>query len=67
MYRQNVFTRHTLAAVDFLEQELRLLPGSVILDMGCGTGRHSVVLEKRGYRVTGVQVNFSILTIRRQD
>jgi SAM-dependent methyltransferase len=33
---------------------LELEPGSSVLDLCCGPGRHSVELARRGYRVTGV-------------
>lgn len=60
-YMQNIFTRNTLAEVDFLIEVLGLQPGMTILDMGCGTGRHSVELAKRGYRMTGVDLSLHML------
>lgn len=33
---------------------LDLASGASVLDMGCGPGRHSLELAKRGFRVTGV-------------
>jgi cyclopropane fatty-acyl-phospholipid synthase-like methyltransferase len=60
-YHTNVFTRATLAEVDFLIAEFQLPPGCSILDMGCGIGRHSVELAKRGYNVTGVDLSSGML------
>jgi len=54
VYMDNVFTKNTLREVDFLLEELVLQPGGSILDVGCGTGRHSIELAKRGYAVTGL-------------
>jgi cyclopropane fatty-acyl-phospholipid synthase-like methyltransferase len=65
-YMENVFTKNTLAEVDFLIQEFNLPPGSAILDMGCGTGRHSVELARRGYRVTGVDLSPGMLAQAQQ-
>ena len=46
-YMGNVFTQNTEAEVEFVIEELGIPPGSRILDIGCGTGRHSVKLAQR--------------------
>jgi cyclopropane fatty-acyl-phospholipid synthase-like methyltransferase len=61
VYMDNVFTKNTLEEVDFLLEEFKLPPGSRILDMGCGTGRHAIELAKRGYRMTGVDISSGML------
>jgi SAM-dependent methyltransferase len=61
IYMQNVFTRNTMAEVEFLVDELRLRPGSRLLDLGCGTGRHSVELARRGYHMVGVDLSRGML------
>lgn len=38
-----------------------------ILDLCCGTGRHSVALAKAGYRVTGLDLSETLLTYARQQ
>jgi SAM-dependent methyltransferase len=57
-----VFTKNTIQEVDFLLEELSLQPGSSILDVGCGTGRHSIELAKRGYTVTGLDLSSEMLS-----
>lgn len=61
VYEENVFTKNTLREVDFLLDELSLQPGGSILDVGCGTGRHSIELAKRGYSVTGIDLSAEML------
>lgn len=61
VYLQEGFTQNTPAEVDFLIEELALAPGSTILDIGCGVGRHAIELSKRGYRVTGVDLSSGML------
>ena len=61
VYEDNVFTKNTLREVDFLLEEFSLPPGASILDVGCGTGRHSVELARRGYAVTGLDVSTQML------
>jgi histidinol-phosphate/aromatic aminotransferase/cobyric acid decarboxylase-like protein/SAM-dependent methyltransferase len=35
----------------------RLAPGKRVLDLGCGTGRHSIGLAARGYQMVGVDAS----------
>lgn len=62
VYEDNVFTKNTISEVDFLLEELSLKPNSSILDVGCGTGRHSIELAKRGYVVTGLDLSSEMLS-----
>ncbi len=39
-------------------------PGSV-LDLGCGTGNHALLLAERGYRVTGIDASPGMLRVAR--
>jgi len=65
-YDDNCFTKNTLAEVDFLVEVLGLSPGASILDVGCGTGRHSVELARRGYDVTGIDISSGMLNLAKE-
>jgi 2-polyprenyl-3-methyl-5-hydroxy-6-metoxy-1,4-benzoquinol methylase len=56
-YDKEVYTFGTLGEVDFIEKEINFNKSLKILDLGCGTGRHSIELKKRGYNVTGVDLS----------
>ncbi len=56
VYRQRD-EQEAVQCVDLIEEAAQPEPGSEILDMGCGRGRHARVLAKRGYRVTGVDLS----------
>lgn len=60
-YLEQRFTRATAAEVAFLLDLLALPPGALILDMGCGVGRHAVPLAQRGFSVTGVDLSAEML------
>jgi SAM-dependent methyltransferase len=43
---------------------LRRQPAT-LLDLGCGTGSHAVILADRGYRVTGIDASAAMLRVAR--
>jgi SAM-dependent methyltransferase len=56
-WRAAVPPRSTAAEVDFIVRAAGLRPGSRVLDVPCGSGRHTLELARRGCRVTGVDVS----------
>lgn len=53
-------------AIDFLQKLvsfIRLEPGSSVIDLGCGKGRHSVSLNQLGYDVTGLDLSKESIAI----
>lgn len=65
-YDSEPYTTGTSGECDFIEKEVARDKGVKILDVGCGTGRHSIELAKRGYGVTGVDLSESMLKRARQ-
>ncbi len=60
-YDNESFTKGTIGECDFIENETNFNKASRILDIGCGTGRHSIELSKRGYTVIGIDLSESQL------
>lgn len=58
-YDNECFVAGTLGECDFIEKEINFNKTLKILDIGCGTGRHSIELTKRGYNITGVDLSES--------
>lgn len=65
-YEKEVFTKGTLQEVEFIEKEIMFVKQKSILDIGCGTGRHSIELAKRGYKVTGIDLSMDQLNMARR-
>ena len=60
-YDSENYTHGTVGECDFIEKEINFDKSLKILDVGCGTGRHTIELTKRGYCVTGIDLSVSQL------
>lgn len=56
-YDKESFTLGTEGEVAFIQKEIGNDKSKRILDVGCGTGRHSVELAKLGYKITGIDLS----------
>lgn len=61
LWRKVVSPEQTRSEVDFLAKALDCAPGSRILDVPCGNGRHSLELAQRGYQMTGIDISEQFL------
>lgn len=46
---------------DFIEDSLGVAKAAMVLDLGCGTGRHAIELTRRGYQVAGFDLSLAML------
>lgn len=65
-YDNEIYTQGTSGECDFIEAEAGFNKEIRILDIGCGTGRHSIELARRGYHVTGIDLSASQLKRARE-
>lgn len=56
-WRRAVPPEATASEVDFVESRLGLTPRSRILDVPCGSGRHTLALAARGHVAVGVDIS----------
>lgn len=66
-WRSAVPAEYTSAEIDFLVRVAGLRPGSRVLDLPCGSGRHSLALARRGCRVTGIDVSAEAVAFARSQ
>ena len=66
-YLRYSFTKGTAQEVDHVVAALALEPGSRVLDVGCGPGRHAHELARRGITVHGVDISQPFVDIARRD
>ncbi len=66
-YLRYSFTYGTVREVDVLVDVLGLTEGARVLDVGCGPGRHSHELARRGVEVVGIDVSETFVELARRD
>lgn len=57
MWEKAITPEWTNAEVAFVQDMMNLPAGASILDMPCGTGRHSVMLARKGFKLTSVDIS----------
>jgi len=57
------WTQTTRSDVAWVTQAAGLRPGCRVLDLGCGWGRHALLLAQQGCRVTGVDASEELLAL----
>jgi len=65
--RVQAFTTGTEQEVEFLVGRLGLEPGMRVLDAGCGPGRHSFALARRGINVVGVDLSPDFIALAQSN
>ena len=66
-YLRYSFTKGTEQEVGFLVDALDLGADQLVLDGGCGPGRHSLALARHGLRVVGIDLASRFLELARAD
>ncbi|MDQ3945296.1 MAG: class I SAM-dependent methyltransferase [Actinomycetota bacterium] len=66
-YLRYSFTKGTDQEVAFLVEELGLVSGMRVLDVGCGPGRHAHALARSGLEVVGVDISERFVELARRD
>ena len=61
MWEKAATQQWTDAEVVFIKDILNVDAGASILDIPCGTGRHSIELAKQGFRLTSVDISAEFL------
>jgi SAM-dependent methyltransferase len=67
MSAEMAWTERTGSEIDRALTMLRPEGGERILDLACGTGRHSLELVRRGFSVVGVEIGSELVEIARRE
>lgn len=62
--KQLSFSQRTDNEVNWIISYLSPKQGSSFLDCPCGSGRHSIALANKGFKITGVDINSKMLSYR---
>lgn len=57
MWEKAITPEWTNAEIAFIQDIMQLSAGSKLLDIPCGTGRHSVILARKGFQLTSIDIS----------
>jgi 2-polyprenyl-3-methyl-5-hydroxy-6-metoxy-1,4-benzoquinol methylase len=60
------FAPRTKLQVDFMVSQMSLVADCRLLDLGCGAGRHSIELTRRGMKMVGIDISEHMLVAARE-
>jgi len=69
-YHRLYFERDEKEAAGFIStliDHLEPAPGSYMLDIACGRGRHSRFLAEKGFNVTGIDISFDSIAFAKKS
>lgn len=66
-YLRYSFTKGTTQECNHVVEALGLVPGMRVLDVGCGPGRHSRELARRGIHCHGIDISADFIEVARTD
>jgi SAM-dependent methyltransferase len=64
-YLRYSFTKGTRQETDFIIEATGIALGARVLDVGCGPGRHSLELARRGFEVEGIDISEPFVELAR--
>jgi SAM-dependent methyltransferase len=67
IYGPMLTPERTAQEAEFIARTLEAKPGAALLDLGCGFGRHTLELARRGYRLTGLDFNPAYLELATKE
>ena len=47
--------------IDFILKETQIPPGSKVLDVACGHGKYSELIENKGFHVKGIDISCTLI------
>ncbi len=66
-YEDFIDEQRTSKECEFIIQECGLKPEMKILDLACGHGRHSIFFAKKGFKVSGIDLNSRFIELARKN
>jgi len=59
--------KEAIKLVDLILNNTDISAGAKVLDMACGTGRHSILFAKKGFEVTAIDLSQNLLSIAKRS